>query len=345
MRALITGCTGQDGAYLSALLLEHGYNVTGSSPRRSADDKNLWRLRTKNAGTYRSVLDHPNFEFVSLDVTCSASVNNVIGSYDYDEIYNLAAQSFVAESFKSPAATAAINYIGVLNLLEAVRTLSPLSRFYQASTSEMFGRVNVGAQNEFTPFHPRSPYATAKAAAHHAVVNYREAYGLLASCGILFNHESPLRGIEFVTRKITDGAAQIVAGKRDSLLLGNMDSRRDWGHAEDYTYAMYLMMQQELPDDYVIATGKAHSVRDAVNFVFERVGLDPHERVSQDPRFSRPSDVPFLCGNADKAREKLGWKPTHTFEDMMYEMLSIDLQRHCVDPIQLIATGGMSVAT
>lgn len=333
MRVLITGCTGQDGAYLAELLLAQGHHVVGTSPRRSGDGCNLSNLQALG------VLNNPNFGYDTLDVTCSSSVDNLIESCGYDEVYNFAAQSFVAESFKSPGATAQINYIGVLNLLESIRRHSRDTRLYQASTSEMFGLVNCEAQNETTPFHPRSPYAVAKVAAHYAVQNYREAYGMYACSGILFNHESPFRGLEFVTRKITDGVAQIVAGKRMHLYLGDLEAQRDWGDARDYVRAMTLMLRQDRPDDFVIATGITHSVRDVLRVAFEHVNLDYHEYVERDERYMRPSDVPVLRGDATKARDVLGWEPSNTFEKLITEMTAYDLQRHGVDPIKLFLEG------
>jgi len=333
MKALITGITGQDGGYLASLLLSKGYSVDGASPRRSSD--NLWRLKELGLVENENTID--NFELIPLDVTCSASVNNVVAKGDYDEIYNLAAQSFVVESFSSPTATFNINAHGVIHLLEAIRVHSPRSKFYQASTSEMFGLVNVDGQNESTPFHPRSPYGVAKAAAHYAVQNYREAYGLHASCGILFNHESPLRGIEFVTRKVTNGVARIVAEKQEHLYLGNMSASRDWGHAIDYVNGMYLMLQQDEPDDYVLATGETHTVEEMVNIAFNAVDLDWKNYIKQDERYMRPSDVPLLCGDASKARSKLNWNHSFSFVELITQMIHYDLWRNEVDPLKLIA--------
>jgi len=334
MRALITGCTGQDAAYLSAHLLSRGYKVVGTSPRRSDDGKNMWRLQEVGA------LDHPNFEYQPLDVTCAASVTRAVAENQFDQIYNLAAQSFVKESFDSPIATAHINYIGVLNLLEAIRQHSPDSHFYQASTSEMFGLVNAERQDESTPFHPRSPYGVAKAAAHYAVQNYREAHDLYCCSGILFNHESPLRGIEFVTRKITDGVAAIVAGDREFITLGNTEALRDWGHAADYVRAMNLMLEQDEPDDFVIATGETHSVQQFIDLAFAVAGLDAVDYIKQDERYMRPAEVPMLRGDATKARDKLGWAPYITFNDLVYDMMINDLHRHGIDYVALISESG-----
>ena len=322
MKALITGVTGQDAAYLAELLLSKGYEVHGGY-RRSASGS-FWRLEE---------LGLP-IELIPLDVTCAASVTNIVME-GYDEIYNLAAQSFVEESFRSPTSTFHINALGPIHFLEAIRLHSPDTRFYQASTSEMFGLVNVEAQNETTVFHPRSPYGVAKAAAHYAVGNYREAYGLHASCGILFNHESPLRGIEFVTRKVTDGIAQIIAGKTDKLFLGNMDAYRDWGHARDYVEGMWLMLQQEVPDDYVLATGKKHSVREMVRYAFNRHGIDYTDHVHIDERFMRPSDVPLLLGDATKAKS-IGWEAKYDFYELIDEMLDSDLERHGVSKLRAV---------
>ena len=338
MHALITGVTGQDGAYLSALLLGEGYQVTGTSPRRSSDNSNLRRLMEVGA------LENHKFKYDTMDVTCASSVDAMITSQHFDVIYNLAAQSYVAESFVSPLATTQINYNGVLNLLESIKKFSRETRFYQASTSEMFGLVDCEAQNEDTKFHPRSPYGVAKCAAHYAVQNYREAYGMYACSGILFNHESPHRGIEFVTRKITDGVAKIVSKQRMDISLGTLDSQRDWGHARDYVRAMHMMMTQDRPEDFVIATGVTHSVRDVLEIAFSHVGLDYRDYVEQDARYMRPSDVPILCGDPSKARSKLGWEPTVDFEDMIKEMVDFDLFRHNVDPLKYFLTGGSADA-
>jgi len=318
--ALITGITGQDGAYLAKSLLNNGYKVIGGSPRRA--NQNYGNLADLG------LIGAKDLELISLDITCSVSVDRVIERYKPARVFNLAAQSFVAESFLSPLATANINYIGVVNMLEAIRRLVPGCRFYQASTSEMFGLVNVEAQNEKTPFHPRSPYGVAKVAAHWATINYREAYGLHASCGILFNHESPLRGKEFVTRKVTDACARIVTGRQKKLHLGNITAKRDWGHAAEYVEAMRLMLDQAVPDDYVIATGKTYTVRDMVEIAFEHAGLDIDEHLVIDKDLYRPSDVPLLRGDASKANKVLGWKPKISFRRMIKEMVDADLQRY-----------------
>lgn len=317
-KALITGASGQDGAYLAKFLLEKGYEVHGLSPRRSTE--NIWRME------YFNIQD--DVVPITGDVTCSSSVSRIVADGEYDEIYNLAAQSFVGESFNSPTSTFAINAGGTLNLLEAIRMHSPWTKFYQASTSELFGKVNKDYQNEDTPFHPRSPYAVSKLAAHWSTINYRESYDLFACCGILFNHESPLRGKEFVTRKITDGVAKIVAGETKELRLGNLDAKRDWGHAEDYVEAMWLMLQQEKPKDYVIATGSTYSVRDFVKCAFDTVGLDYEDYVVVDEAFKRPAEVNILCGDAMQAALDLGWAATKQLGQTIADMLEADFKRH-----------------
>jgi len=273
-------------------------------------------------------LEVADVEIIQGDVTDVGSIYGAFEVCEPDEVYNLAAQSFVRASFDCPASTFDINAVGVINLLEVVRHIYPDTKVYQASTSEMFGLVNVEAQNEETPLYPRSPYGVSKVAAHHAVRNYREAYGLHASCGILFNHESPIRGLEFVTRKITDGVAQILAGKTDSLTLGNLTPRRDWGFAGDYVKAMHLMLQQDTPDDYVIATGEAFSVEQLVWLAFKMAGLNWKDYVQLDPSALRPTDVPLLCGDASKAKNVLGWKPETKFDEMLSLMLDADIERH-----------------
>lgn len=315
--AVITGITGQDGAYLSKLLLDKGYKVFGFSPRRSSD--NLWRLRELDV--------EDKVELLPVDVTDLASVIEGVRYAQPSEVYNLAAQSFVAASFTAPASTFAINATGAINMLEAVRKEVPHARFYQASTSEMFGLTDVEGQNENTRFHPRSPYGVAKVAAHFAVRNYHEAYGLHASCGILFNHESPLRGEEFVTRKISKGIASIVTGKQKVLSLGNLDAMRDWGHAKDYVYGMWLMLQKESPSDYVLATGESHSIKEFLTKAFSAVDMNWEDYVVFDPKYTRPSDVPFLLGDSTKAQTELGWRPKCSFNDLVHEMVFTDLNR------------------
>ena len=315
--AVITGITGQDGAYLSKLLLGKGYRVVGFTPRRGSDT--LWRLR--ELGVVDSI------EFTYGDVTDLASILRVIEIYKPDEIYNLAAQSFVAASWDEPAHTADVNAIGVSNVLEAMRHADSGARFYQASTSEMFGRIQAQKQDESTPFYPRSPYGVSKLYGHWITINYRESFGLHASSGILFNHESPLRGIEFVTRKVTDAAARIKLGRANELRLGNLEARRDWGFAGDYVEAMWLMLQQPEPDDYVVATGVTTSVRDMCRIAFEHVALDYRDYVKTDERFLRPAEVDVLLGNAAKAHRKLGWQARTSLPDVIAMMVEADLRR------------------
>lgn len=332
-RALITGITGQDGAYLSKLLLEKGYEVYGAF-RRTAD-LHLDKLR------FLAVDDR--IEFVPLELLEFTNIYRAIERVQPDEVYNLAAQSFVALSFEQPTYTADVTALGPLRILEAIRAVNPGIRFYQASSSEMFGRVRATPQDEQTPFYPRSPYAVSKLFGHHITVNYRESYGVFACSGILFNHESPLRGLEFVTRKITRSVARIKLGREDHLKLGNLDSKRDWGYAPEYVEAMWLMLQQEKPDDYVIATGEAHSVREFLEAAFEQVGISLNWRgagmeergidavtgktlVSIDSRYFRPAEVEFLQGDCSKARQALGWSPRTTFKDLVIVMVEHDLR-------------------
>jgi GDPmannose 4,6-dehydratase len=315
--AMITGITGQDGAYLAQLLLDKGYEVTGFTPRRGSDT--LWRLRELG------VLDRLDLTYG--DVTDMASVLLVVDKLKPRELYNLAAQSFVGASWDQAAHTAQVDGIGVVNCLEAIRQASPKTRFYQASTSEMFGKIQAERQSESTPFYPRSPYGVAKLYGHWITVNYRESFGLHASSGILFNHESPLRGIEFVTRKVTDGVARIKLGMQNELRLGNIDARRDWGFAGDYVEAMWLMLQQEHADDYVIATGISTTVREMCRIAFRHAGLDYENHVVVDPKFLRPAEVDVLCGHPEKAREKLGWKPKTSVEQLIGLMVEADLNR------------------
>lgn len=318
--ALITGITGQDGAYLSQLLLKKGYNVFGLL-RRSA-----------NADVIKSRLEWLGIEnevhYVDGNLTDISSLIRIIQSVNPDEVYNLAAQSFVAASWQQPILTGEVTGIGAVNVLEAIRIVNPGIKFYQASSSEMFGKVSDPIQSEKTPFYPRSPYAVSKLYAHWTTINYRESFQLHASSGILFNHESPLRGIEFVTRKITDAVARIKLGLSKTVALGNLDSVRDWGHAQDYVRAMWSMLQQEKPDDYVVATGHAVSVRDFCNIAFNYVNLNYEDHVVIDPMFFRPAEVNTLCGNASKAREVLGWSPEISLEDLIYEMVDADIFRN-----------------
>ena len=312
--ALITGVTGQDGAYLAQLLLQNDYRVVGGE-RRTAQNS-LGRL--ERLGIAKDV------EVVPLELLENENIQRTIADVQPDEIYNLAAQSFVGVSFEMPLYTSEVTALGALRLLEAVRVINPKIRFYQASSSEMFGAVTSSLQDEDTPFHPRSPYGVAKCFAHHSSVLYREAYDIFVACGVLFNHESPLRGEEFVTRKITLAAARIAAGKQKTLSLGNLDARRDWGFAGDYVKAMWLMMQQREPRDYVIATGEAHSVGDFVAHAFRAVNLNWQDYVVIDPKFNRPADVEILCGDATKAKDLLGWEPLVRFEHLVELMVSAD---------------------
>lgn len=315
--ALITGITGQDGAYLAQFLLRKGYRVCGAFRRSST--VNLERL------DYLGITD--KVELVPLDLLDLGNIIRVLEKMQPDEVYNLAAQSFVAVSFDQPVATGEITGLGAARMLEAIRIVNPKIKFYQASSSEMFGKVQAVPQNEKTPFYPRSPYAAAKLYAHWMTVNYREAYGIFACSGILFNHESPLRGLEFVTRKITYTVARIKHGLAKELRLGNLEAKRDWGYAPEYVEAMWLMLQADQPDDYVIATGETHSVREFTEEAFSCVGLDWREYVVVDPAFYRPADVELLVGDAARAREKLGWQPRTTFKELVRIMVEADLER------------------
>ena len=315
--ALITGVSGQDGAYLSKLLLEKGYKVYGLLARRSSDTQ--WRLR------YLGIQN--DVDLMEGDLTDLSSLTRLVGSIGVDEVYNLGAQSFVATSWMQPILTGMITGIGAVHLLEAIRLTNPRIRFYQASSSEMFGKAQEPIQSETTPFYPRSPYGAAKLYAHWMTVNYRESFRTFACSGILFNHESPLRGIEFVTRKITDGVARIKRGLLSELCLGNLEARRDWGFAADYVEAMWLMLQQEKPDDYVIATGRCTSVREFCRLAFRHVGLDYERYVVTDKKFERPAEIDVLVGNASKARRILAWKPKTGLEDLVSMMMDADLER------------------
>jgi len=322
--ALITGITGQDGTYLAERLLSLGYRVYGlirgqANPKRQLIETLL-----------------PNVQIVEGDLLDQTSLINAIQRVEPDEVYNLAAVSFVPVSWNQPELTGEVTGLGVLRMLEAIRLAEgasasrPVSsgriRFYQASSSEMFGKVVVTPQNEKTPFYPRSPYGVAKVYGHHITVNYRESYGIFACSGILFNHESPRRGLEFVTRKISRAAARIKLGKQKELVLGNLDARRDWGFAGDYVNAMYLMLRQPEADDYVVGTGEAHQVREFVEFAFGHVGLRWQDHVRSDPQFSRPAEVDYLMADATKARQMLGWRPTISFEDLVRMMVEADLK-------------------
>ncbi|MBA3263404.1 MAG: GDP-mannose 4,6-dehydratase [Thermoleophilaceae bacterium] len=312
-RALITGITGQDGSYLAELLLDKGYEVHGMVRRASTET--FQRLE----GIRDAITLHTG------DLLDQRSLVDVMRECEAEEIYNLAAMSFVAASWSQPVLTAEFTAVGVTRILEAMREVSPQARFYQASSSEMFGQVLEVPQRETTPFYPRSPYGVAKCYAHFITVNYRESYDLHAACGILFNHESERRGLEFVTRKVTHAAAAIKLGLQTEVALGNLDAERDWGYAKDYVEAMWMMLQEDEPDDYVIATGEAHSVRELVDVAFAHVGLDPEDHVRIDPKYLRPAEVEHLIGDPSKARAKLGWNPRTTFEDMVKLMVDSDL--------------------
>jgi GDPmannose 4,6-dehydratase len=317
--ALITGITGQDGAYLAKLLLEKGYRVYGlmrrSSTAESTDIRLKW-LEIKDKVTE-----------IDADLTDLASLIRVMSDVHPDEVYNLAAQSFVKTSWQQPLLTGNVTGLGAANMLEAVRIVKPDARFYQASTSEMFGLIQEDRQNEQTPFYPRSPYGAAKLYAHWMTINYRESFGMYACSGILFNHESPLRGLEFVTRKVTDGVARIKLGVKNELRLGNIDAKRDWGHAKDYVRAMWLMLQQDQADDFVIATGRTTSVRDMCRIAFEYAGLELDDHLVIDPDLFRPAEVEVLLGDPSKAKEMLGWETEISLEEMIREMLDADLAR------------------
>lgn len=318
-KALVTGLTGQDGAYLSQFLLEKGYEVYGLVRRSSTADVNDTRLKWLNIDRHVRIIDG--------NLTDLSSIIRTMREVQPDEIYNLGAQSFVKSSWNQPLLTGQVTGIGCANMLEATRLEAPGARFYQASSSEMYGLIQEAMQNETTPFYPRSPYAVAKLYAHWMTVNYRESFGLHASSGILFNHESPLRGIEFVTRKVTDGVARIKLGLRGELRLGNIDAKRDWGHSKDYVRAMWLMLQQEIPDDYVVATGRTVTVRDMCKIAFGHVGLNVDDYLVIDPELFRPAEVDVLLGNPKKAKEKLGWEATITLEEMICEMVDADISR------------------
>lgn len=315
--ALITGITGQDGAYLSRLLLKKGYTVHGVIASRGSD--RLWRLR--ELGVDKDV------RLINGDITDPSSLIRALENSAAEEVYNLAAQSFVATSWQQPLLTAHATGVSVVNMLEAVRTVNRGARFYQASTSEMFGLIQAERQDEKTPFYPRSPYGAAKLYGHWMTVNYRESFKMHASSGILFNHESPLRGLEFVTRKVTDAAARIKCGRQKELRLGNIDARRDWGFADDYVEAMWLMLQQATPDDYVIATGRTTTVRDMCRIAFSHVGLNYEDYLIIDPRFYRPAEVDVVLGNPAKAKAKLGWESKTTLDELIAMMVDADLKR------------------
>jgi len=334
--AIITGVTGQDGAYLAELLLEKGYIVYGAY-RRTAST-NFWRIEELG------IQENPNLHLVEYDLTDLASSIRLLEKAKPDEVYNLAAQSFVAVSFDQPITTAQITGLGAVNLLEAIRCVNVKIRFYQASTSEMFGKVQEVPQNEKTPFYPRSPYGVAKLYAHWMTINYRESYDIFGTSGILFNHESPLRGLEFVTRKITDGLARVKLGKQSHIDLGNMDAKRDWGYAKDYVEGMWLMLQADTPDTFVLATGRTETVRDFVNMTCKALDIEIEWResgvdeqgidtgtgdviVKVSSRFYRPAEVDYLIGNPEKAEKDLGWKASTSLEDLCAMMVEADLRR------------------
>jgi GDPmannose 4,6-dehydratase len=313
--ALITGVTGQDGSYLAELLLAEGYRVVGLVRRSS----------TLNFERIAHIQDR--LQLISGDLTDPSSLISALQTSQPDEIYNLAAQSFVQTSWTQPVLTGDVTALGVTRMLEAIRIAKCEAKFYQASSSEMFGKVQAVPQREDTPFYPRSPYGVAKVYGHWATINHRESYGMFAVSGILFNHESPRRGLEFVTRKVTHAVARIKLGLQTELRLGNLDAQRDWGFAGDYVRAMWLMLQQDEPEDFVVATGKTHSVRDLVDAAFSHVGLDWREYVVQDERFMRPAEVDLLIGDPTAAREKLGWVPEVGFEQLVHMMVDADLER------------------
>jgi GDPmannose 4,6-dehydratase len=315
-RALITGITGQDGSYLAELLLEEGYQVFGLVRRSS----------TLNFERIAHIQDR--LELLSGDLTDQNSLFFALQKSDPHEVYNLAAQSFVQTSWPQPILTGDVTALGATRVLEAIHIFNKEIRFYQASSSEMFGKVQAVPQREDTPFYPRSPYGVAKVYGHWITVNYRESYDMFATSGILFNHESPRRGLEFVTRKVTDAAARIKLGLSNELRLGNLDAKRDWGYAGDYVRAMWLMLQQDTPEDYVVATGETHSVEELVEAAFGYLDLDWRDFVVQDPRFMRPAEVDLLIGDPAKAREKLGWAPRVGFQELVRMMVDADLERH-----------------
>jgi GDPmannose 4,6-dehydratase len=314
-RALITGVTGQDGSYLAELLLDRGYEVVGVVRRSS----------TVNFERIADIQD--KVTLVPGDLLDQGSLNSIIAEHRPTEVYNLAAQSFVVTSFSQPVLTGEVTALGAVRILEAIRQIDPDIRFYQASSSEMFGKVREVPQTESTPFHPRSPYGVAKAYAHWITVNYRESYDLFATCGILFNHGSPRRGLEFVERKVSDGVARIELGLDRELRLGNLDARRDWGSAPDYVEAMWQMLQLDAPGDYVVASGETHSIRELCQVAFDHVGLDWRDHVVQDERFYRPAEVDLLIGNASRAMAALDWKPRTSFEELVRTMVDADLAR------------------
>jgi GDPmannose 4,6-dehydratase len=325
-RAIITGITGQDGSYLAELLVSKGYEVTGVVRRSSAP----------NLGRIEHILDRVTLR--PADLLDQFSIHRLVEEIRPHEFYNLAAMSYVPASWDQPLLTADFNSLGITRVLESIRHVDAGIRIYQASSSEMYGKVREVPQSELTPFYPRSPYGVSKVFGHYITVNYRESFGMFAVSGILFNHESPRRGLEFVTRKVTDGVARVKLGLAKKLLLGNLDAKRDWGFAGDYVRAMWLMLQQDKPDDFVIATGQAHSVRDLVELAFSHVGLDWQQHVETDPRFLRPAEVDLLIGDASKARERLEWQPEVDFATLVRMMVDADLERLRAHPT---ATAGI----
>jgi len=336
-KCIITGITGQDGSYLAQLLLEKGYKVYGGY--RSSSFTKFWRIE------YLGIHKHPNLHLVEYDLCDLSSCIRLLDISEADEVYNLAAQSFVGVSFEQPHATTEVTGVGVLNMLEAIKIVNPKIRFYQASSSELFGKVQIIPQNEETPFYPRSPYGVAKLYAHWMTINYRESYDIFAACGILFNHESPLRGERFVTRKITDAIAKISLGMQNCLELGNLDAKRDWGYAKDYVAGMYLMLQADKPDTFVLATNRAETVRNFINMSCKVVGIDIQWKgknknevginsstgktiVRINPKFYRPAEVDYLQGNPEKAKTKLNWEPVTTLETLCRIMCEADIKRN-----------------
>ncbi len=316
-KAFITGITGQDGSYLAEFLLDKGYRVYGLTRRTS----------TQNFERIRHLIHHENLELISGDLIDQHSITSSLRDIQPDEVYNLAAQSFVKASWEQPVLTGEFTAIGVTRMLEAVRLACPKARFYQASSSEMFGKVQETPQTETTPFYPRSPYGVAKVYGHWITVNYRESFDMFAVSGILFNHESPRRGLEFVTRKIANGVARVKLGKQAFVELGNLDAKRDWGYAKDYVEAMWLMLQQENPEDYVISTGETHSVREFLQLSCKAAGLDDWEAVyKHNPKYDRPAEVDLLIGDSSKAREKLAWQPSISFEELVRIMVEAELE-------------------
>lgn len=317
-KAYITGTTGQDGSYLAELLLEKGYKVYGLTRRTS----------TQNYERLENVIDHPNLELVSGDLVDQHSITSSLMDIQPDEIYNLAAQSFVKASWAQPVLTGEFTGLGVTRMLEAVRLACPNAKFYQASSSEMFGKVQEVPQTEKTPFYPRSPYGVAKVYGHWITVNYRESFDMFAVSGILFNHESPRRGLEFVTRKIANAVARIKLGKQEVVELGNLDAKRDWGYAKDYVEAMWLMLQQDKPDDFVISTGETHSVQEFLEISCEVAGIKDWQAIyKHNPKYDRPAEVDYLIGDYSKAKEKLGWQPTVTFPELVKIMVEAEMEK------------------